>query len=190
MRIIAFLRHFQICINRLNFPANACVFHIFYIFYFKIIFANGYNIVVFQINNFVCVPNYCRNVACQKTFIFSNSNYKRAASACPNQNVWFIFAYNGKPKGTFHVLQCLQNRLAQIAFVKLGYPMHNNLGICIRNKFNTFGLQFFFEDCIVFNNAVVHKGYFPICGKLRMSVYFAGFAVRCPAGVANSQETF
>ena len=146
-----------------------------------------HHVVVVQVHHLLGVVDDGGHVAGQEKFTFvPDTENQGAPSAGANQGVGFVAAYHRKAKCAFDKGKGLEDSLFQVAVVVLGNQVGHHFGIRFGLEGDAFFDKFRLEARVVFDNAVVDDGNFPVKTHVGVGILFGRGTVGGPAGVGDT----
>ena len=136
------------------------------------------------------------NVGGNKVFVVAQADYKRWTIARSHDLVRLIDGNDGQSEDPGEFFHCLTNRLFEMRMAAVTTfevfldQVSDDFGIRFGGELVAFLNQLFLQAEIIFNNAVVYNDDLAGAVAMRMSVFFRGTSVSCPASVANAVAAF
>jgi hypothetical protein len=184
VRVAAF---FQLAQGEFQFYDAVVFFHLLQVVELRLpVPAQADYLLVVQVDDLFGVFNNGRGVRGQEVFPLPYAYEQRAGFACRYHGVGIVLLDDGYGVGAYHLGQGQLHGVEQVGVAGSPHvldPLDQHLGVRIALKGVAFAQEGFFQDGVVFYDAVVDQGQLPGLGVMGMGVDVAGFAVGGPAGV-------
>ena len=147
------------------------------------------HVVVVEVDDVFGVLDDGGGVGGHEVFALAHADDERAALAGHDEFVRLVLAHDDEAVGSYHFGQCEAHGHFGVDFafeVDVLDEVGEHLGVRLAPEGVAARLQFFFQQGVVFDDAVVHDGEESVHRHVGMGVRVVGLAVGGPAGVPHA----
>ena len=181
---------FQLAQGEFQFNDAVVLFHLLQVVELRLpVPAQADYFLVVQVDDLFGVFNNGRGVRGQEVFPLPYAYEQRAGFTGCYHGVGIVLLDDGYGVSAYHLGQGQLHGVEQVGVAGSPHvldPLDQHLGVRIALKGVAFAQEGFFQDGVVFYDAVVDQGQLPGLGVMGMGVDVAGFAVGGPAGVGDA----
>ena len=146
------------------------------------------DVSVLEIDDLARMGHDGRDVAGDDRRALADADDQRGPLAGDDHLPWMPSGNHGDSVGALHLLEGLRDRGEEIAPVKCGDEMRQDLGVRLRDEHAPARLELRPQRGVVLDDAIVHQGQVPAIGDMGVCVDLGRQTMRRPARMRNAQR--